>query len=518
MAKSILRSALLVMTVTMLGRVLGFIRTLFVSHAFGTSVEASAYLLAFTIPNTLFTFLPGVMNAVFIPVLKSLYAKGNHKAARALFQKMLTITTLIYMLLGLIVWIWAEPIIGVIAAGGSETLKEMAAHLLRLMSPSLLMIVLLGIFSSTLNVHYYFVLPTLGTIVNSGIVILSLVLIVPYYGIDGLAIGTTLGFAGGSLMMLPFILKERYTLMPNWSWRDEDLISIGWRFIPILLGSLLTTANEFIEKFLVSGFGDDKIAALGYARQLVQLPIAILFGAIVSPLYILLIDQIKGGHVEETRATLSRSVSVMTILFLPITVGIGIFATPLVSLLFERGAFDAHSTQITGLALLLLGLSLLPTIVKDLFTRVFYALDNTWIPVLLNVLQVLLYILFSIGLSGLIGFGSVALGWSLASIVGALLLGVILWRRIGPYLHRSFLRSFLKGSIATALMGLVVLGVDQLFPFSPILRLLLGGGIGAAFYLLLLYLLREEILLTYGGRVIQRLKQKRERKDQSPSK
>lgn len=509
MPKSIIRSALLVMAVTLLGRVMGFIRTLFVSHSFGTSLEASAYMLAFTIPNTLFTFLPGVMNAVFIPVLKSLYAQNRTIAAQKLFQKMLTVTTIVYLLLGLIIWIWAEPIIGILAAGGSEALKGLSAELLRLMTPSLLFIVLLGLFSSTLNVHYYFVLPTFGTIVNSGIVILSFLFLVPFFGIQGLAIGTTLGFAGGSLMMLPFILKEKYSLLPNWEWRDEALFTIGWRFIPILLGSFLTTMNEFIEKFLVAGFGDDKIAALGYARQLVQLPVAILFGAIVSPLYILLLDQMKGGRKEEMRHTLSRSLSIMMILFLPITVGMAILANPLVSILFERGAFDAHSTQITGWALLLLGLSLLPTIVKDLFTRVFYALDNTWIPVILNVMQVLLYILFSLLLIQRIGFGGVALGWSLASIVGAVALGMILWKYTGAFLDSSFVQASLKGGAATLLTGLLVSKIDAFFSYTPYLRLLIGGGAGGLLYLFLLFLLREENFLTYAGKLIRRRKQNR---------
>ncbi|CCQ98321.1 putative MviN-like protein [[Clostridium] ultunense Esp] len=512
MPKSIIQSALLVMIATLLGRAMGFIRTIFVSQAFGTSLEASAYMLAFTIPNTLFTFLPGVMNAVFIPVLKGLYSSGNPLRARLLFQKMLTITTLIYLLLGVFIWIWADPITSFIASGGSEALKDLSAHLLRLMTPSLLFIVLLGLFSSTLNVHYYFVLPTLGTIMNSLIVILSLFFLVPSMGINGLAIGTTLGFAGGSLMMLPFILKEKYSLRPDWRWRDEDLITIGWRFIPILLGSFLTTMNEFIEKFLVAGFGDDKIAALGYARQLVQLPIAILFGAIVSPLYILLLDQMKGGKMEETRQTLSRSVTLMTLLFLPITVGIGILAAPLVSLLFERGAFDARSTEITSIALLLLGISLLPTIVKDLFTRVFYALDNTWIPVVLNVLQILFYILLSLLLIPRMGFGAVALGWSLASLLGALLIGALLWKKIGPFLGRSYLRSLMKGVAATFMTGLMVYGIESLLiriGASSFLHLVAGGGSGLLLYLFFLFVLKEENFLTYANRLLRRRRVRR---------
>ncbi|WP_188816612.1 murein biosynthesis integral membrane protein MurJ [Calditerricola satsumensis] len=506
MATFLLRSAIVIIVLTMIGRVMGLVRSIFISHEFGTSFEVGAFYTAFTIPNLVFLFVPGAINAVFLPSLKKYIIQGKFDEARALFQKVLTVSLLIYSLFTAVAWLYADPIIAWMTPGIPVHEQKLAANLLRWMLPSNLFIVLIGLFSSTLNVHGQFGLPNFGSIVNSLIVIFSIYLFVPLLGIHGLAIGTTLGFAGAALIMLPALIRKRYSLAPNWQWRDPELKKIGERFLPILLGSLITSLNEVIEKFLTSDFGSDKIAALSYAKQIYQVPLAVFVGAFAMPIFPLLVELIKKHAWQEAKSALEKTLTYMLLLLLPTTAGLWVLGEKIVALLFQRGQFDAYSTHITTLGLIFFALGLYPLAVRDILTRAFYALENTVIPVVVGVIQIAAYVLSSLMFARYLGFSGVALGWTVGAMVNVLLLGMLLWKKIGRFVGRVYLLSSIKASVATAgmvaaLKGMLIVTDDwPLFLEVPAAILL-----GAMVYGGLLLMLKEELTVDVWIRLLKRL-------------
>jgi len=496
MGKQIIKSAFFIMIITLISRMMGLVRTIFIGQEFGTSLEASAYMLAFLIPNTIFLFLPGAINAAFIPPLKGFLAKGKTVEAQTLFQKMATVTTVIHLLAAGLLWLFAHPIIGLIAGNASLELQVLAAELLRIMIPSVVFIAFISLFSSTLNTHYYFVLPMFGPILNSGFVILSMYLFVPSYGIYGLAIGTTGGYAASALLMLPFILKEQYRFTPNWQWQDPELLKIGENMIPILFASVLSSLNEFIEKFLISDFGDDKIAAFGYARQVFQLPLAIFLGSIAIPLFVLLLDQLKKADWKAAKGTIEKALLSMMMLLVPVSIGFWLLGEQLIVVLLQRGSFDPTSTKVTSLALVLLGIALFPLAGRDIFTRTFYALENTKTPVIIGALQMVIYIGAALLLIPVMGFSGVALGFAIGASTGAFFLGFLLWRQIGAFLTKEALYTTMKIVVASTIMGIFIQmfthwGNGWNLPVFLVTAILLGGAI----YGSVLILLKESLLL-----------------------
>lgn len=494
MSKTLLKSAVFIMIITLVGRVMGLVRNIFVNYQFGTTTESSAYFLAFTIPSAIFAFVPGALNAIFIPSLKKLVIDGKREEAKQLTQKLLTLTLLLSLIICIIGWIWAEPIISFIAPESSEELKILAAHLLRWMLPSILFIMLIGVFSSTLNVHNSFVLPNVGTIINSLILIAVLFIFVPVLGIYALALGTTLGFAGAALIMLPKVYLEKYTLRPNWHWNDPELKKIGERFLPIMLGSFITSINEFIEKFLVSGYGDDKIAVLVNAKTIYQVPMAVFVTAFAMPLFPLLVEYLRHKDLENTKATIEKGLSYLLILMIPTTVGICLLSQELVSVLYQRGKFDQTSTELTAFALLFFTLGLYPLAVRDLLTRAFYALENTVIPVLAGILQILMYVVGSYLFMPLLGYAAAAMGWTVGAICNVILLWIILQRKIGNFVSRFFMMTALKALGASAVMGAALFLFQSWTPdWNRYLHLTVAILLGALVYGLMLLLFKEPL-------------------------
>lgn len=496
MAKTFLKSAVLIMIVILVGRVIGLVRGIFVGAEFGTTMEASAYRLAFTIPSTLFVFIPGALNAIFIPSLKGMITRGNELEARQLFQKVFTLSIVVTFVLALVLWIWAKPIVSFISPNSSAELLTLSADLLRWMVPSLFFIVLIGLFSSTLNVHFSFVLPNIGAIVNSIIVILVLVLFTPIYHIYALSLGTTLGFAGAALMMLPNIYKEKYSLKPNWQWRDPELRKIGERFVPIMLGSFITSINEFIEQFLISGLGDDKIATLGYAKELYQVPIAIFVAAFAMPLFPVLVEYVTKKDFKSTKQTIEKGLTYLLLLMIPTTVGMWLLSKEFVAAIYQRGAFTSYSTEMTAFALIFFALGLYPLVVRDLLTRAFYAMENTKIPVMAATVQIISYVISSLLFIPWLGFAGAAMGWTMGALINAIILWVILYKKIGSFVQITFLWSTIRAVVASLCMALFLYFYNEIAA-SWNLYLHLGTAIliGGLLYGILLMVMKEPLMM-----------------------
>lgn len=508
MARSLMHSAAWIIVVILLGRLTGLARYMFITDEFGTSFEAGAFFLAFTVPNTVFLFLPGALNAVFIPALKGKLALGEGTGARNLFRKMLTLTFLVFFLLTLAVFIWAEPFISLITRENGESVT-LAAHLLRWLLPSNLFIVGIGIFSSTLHSHHRFILANFSTVVNSAVVILSFYLLVPFWGVTGLAVGTMLGYAGAAFIMLPAVLQERYSLRPSWQWNDPELKKAGERFVPIMFGAAITSTNEFIEKFLVSGFGEDKISAIQYSKQIFQVPMAVFIGAFAMPLFPLLVEFIKKKDMSQTKATLEKGLLYLLILMIPTTAGLWILGEPIVAALFQRGAFGDDSTRITAYGLIFFALGLYPLAARDILTRAFYALENTKVPVFASILQILSYVLFSLIFMSWLGYAGAALGWSLAAVVNVAVQAILLRRKIGSFVQSRFWFSALKIAAACGGMILFLITFNRWAEtWSVYVHVPAGIVSGALVYGVLLKALKEPLVSELIKQIQKRLRPK----------
>ncbi|MCK9905405.1 polysaccharide biosynthesis C-terminal domain-containing protein, partial [Frankia sp. Cpl3] len=199
---------------------------------------------------------------------------------------------------------------------------QMTAELLQWMWPSAVFIGLTGLWSSFCNAHQHFFTPTLGTVANGAVVIVAMYLLVPYFGVNGLAIATTLGFVFACVTMIPAMRRFGYEHRISLSFKDDEAMrSMGERVVPILLGAAISQATTFLERGFASSLGDGKMAALGFANTIVQLPMAVFVGAFTLPLFPLLASYVKRGEMTLMKGVLQKGLSYLLILLLPITVG-----------------------------------------------------------------------------------------------------------------------------------------------------------------------------------------------------
>jgi len=488
---SLLTTASMIVVLTLVGRLLGFFRSVYVSSLYGTGIEADAFNIAATIPLALYLVVPGAINAVMIPTMRG-YLEGGRDTG-TLYQKTLTVVLSVFALLSLLGVLFAREAAALFGLTGEKL--ELTAEMLGWMWPSALFIGMAGLWQSVLNAHQHFFTPTLGTVANGATVLVFMYILVPLYGPAGLAIATLLGYLAAMLSMAPTLRRFGYRhrlALPERG--DEAMAGMGERVVPVLIGAVVAQATTFLERGFAESAGTGAVSALANANQIVQIPMAIFVGAFTLPLFPLLASYVKRGEMEEMKQVLQKGLSYLFVLLVPVTAGLCFYAESVIRLAFERGAFDEHSVALTAWALPFYALGLYGLASRDLLTRAFYALENTRTPVAIGVIGIGVYVAANFLLMPVLGHGGIALANAVSATSQAVLLFILLWRRIGAPVRRSFLTTVGKTLLACAVMLAGIWLAGPWLSRLPLwLYLTLGVSLGAILFGTALTLLREPL-------------------------
>ncbi|MBW4873786.1 MAG: polysaccharide biosynthesis C-terminal domain-containing protein, partial [Paeniclostridium sp.] len=261
---------------------------------------------------------------------------------------------------------------------------------------------------------------------------------------------------------IPFLKKTGYKHNLKVDVKDNNVRNIIYLIIPVFLGSYVDQINNVINRTLASTLDTGSITALNYANKLNVFAIGILVISISTIMYPILSKFASQNNMKAFKGSLIRCINLVIIIMLPIMVGMMVFATPIVSLLFEGGSFSSRDTFLTSTALLFYALGMVSFGIRDMLSRGFYSLQDTKTPVKNAVAAVFVDIVFSIILVKIMGIGGLALSTSISVTFGAILLMVALRKKIGRLGIKSSVITFLKAIIASLTMGLTV---NKLYKF-----------------------------------------------------
>ncbi|OGW11058.1 MAG: murein biosynthesis integral membrane protein MurJ [Nitrospinae bacterium RIFCSPLOWO2_12_39_15] len=480
---------------TFLGQLLGFIAEILIANNFGTNWKADAYFLALVIPTILYDLFIAGINAIFIPTY---IVKQKDGKADSLFSAVTNIAVLILSFIAVVTFLLSPYLINLIARGFSSEARELTVIITRVLLILVITMPLATIMSCRLNAHNRFALPALGKSFNFAFIIIFLTLLNNSLDIYSLPLGFIVGniFFIFSLILLSYKEGLGYSLHINM--RDPVLKEMGILFLPIIAATVVNYANILIERSVAAGFPEGSIAALNYAFRLINIPLNlfILTGmAVVLPAYS---RYVVAGDIDSLREHAYKGLRFVSFFITPVIVGMLIFRTPLVKLLFERGEFTSQSTELTSTALLFYVFGLLGLVAVTVMSRVFYALKDIKKLSVVGILIILLNIVLILSLSKAFGFAGIPLTFSITSTVHMLVLAFLLGRRLKAPLLTPMTKVFFKHLSAAAIMGLVSTGFvavtkEYAGNFSSItmsVYLLLAAMIGFASYIAISYALK----------------------------
>jgi putative peptidoglycan lipid II flippase len=359
------------------------------------------------------------------------------------------------------------------------------------MLPSVVIFGLSGLVMGILNAHQVFLLPALAPAMYSIGMILGTTLLPEVWGIRRLAFGVVAGALMHLLVQVPRLLRLRErTYRLYLGLRDKAVLEVFRLMGPRLLGVAVVQLNFIVNTIIALGQPAGSVSAITFAFSLMLMPqMAVAQSAAIASLPTFS-AQVARGELDEMRHSLASTLRAVLLLAIPASVGLILLRTPLVALLYQRGAFSARSTELVAWALLWYAAGLVGHTLVEILSRAFYALHDTRTPVIVGVIAMGLNIGFSLLFSDLfdqIGWmphGGLALANSLATALESVALLVLMGRRLkgmeGGYIWRGVGVSLL----GTGLMSAVVLGWLAVF----------GGGsravtvIGALVFGLTVYL------------------------------
>ncbi|MDI9570162.1 MAG: murein biosynthesis integral membrane protein MurJ [Pseudomonadota bacterium] len=468
--ENVAKAAGVVGLATMLSRVFGFIRDMVVAGLFGAGVVTDAFFVAFRIPNLLRRLLAeGSLTVSFVPVFTEYLKRRSREEALELADVTFTFLSALLVAVSIAGVLLAPYIVAVMAPGfvKHDAQYELTVLLTRFMFPYIFFISLVALCMGILNSLRHFAAPALSPVVLNISMILAALLLRDFFSepIFALAVGVMVGGVLQLAMQWPFLLKMGIRLRPNFRLRHPGLKRIGLLMMPAAFGAAIYQINVFIGTVLASLLPKGSVSYLYYADRIVELPLGVFAIAVGTAALPSFSDQVARGEFEDFKRTLSFSLRLILFITVPATVALLALREPILSVLFQRGAFDAAATVATAEALLYYTLGLWAFSVIRVIVSAFYSLQDAKMPMKAAIVALIVNVAASIALMGPMRHGGLALATSLASVVNVLILGFVLRRRIGSYLNRDFYRSLGKMAAASLVMWLSIMLVEAIFPW-----------------------------------------------------
>ena len=458
---------------TLLSRVLGMVREMVYGYFMGTTWVASAFLLAFQIPNLFRRLLgEGALTAAFIPIFKEKEKihgeKEMWRAANAVISGLIIFTSVV-VVVGIVAVSGALLFGGHVENGATRFTGKtlLMLQLLRVMLPYLVLVCLAAAFMGMLNARGHFFIPAMGATMLNVVMIASVLFLAPKMGLEfpkeqrlphqifALAVGVLAAGVAQAAFQLPTLARDGFRFHWVSPWRDEAVRRVVQQMLPATIGVAAFQINVVLTQGLSYWVDDYVVASFQYAVRLMELPQG-LFGISLATY---LLPTLSGLATEKNydgfRNELRQGIGYLIFTNLIASVLLVALAEPIFRLLFERGKFDAASTSEATLALMCLAPGLVAFSVVNVLARAFFALGDTRTPMKVSVFCLTLNLLLAVALVWRFKQGGLGIANSLTSLVNVALLSYALRRKLKTLNMASLRQPVLLLMLIAVVAGIV---------------------------------------------------------------
>lgn len=486
---------------TLVSRVLGFVRDTIVARIFGAGIATDAFFVAFKIPNLLRRlFAEGAFSQAFVPILAEYKSRQGHEETRLLVDSVFGLLALALVLVAVLGILTAPFVVYISAPGFTATPDrfDLTVHMLRVIFPYIVFISLVSFAGGILNTYGKFSVPAITPAILNVSFIVFAVWLTPYFNppVLALAWGVVAGGVAQLAIQIPFLAKigllPRFKLNYRHPGARRVLKLMGPAVFGVSVAQISLLLNTLFASFLATG----SVSWLYYADRLMEFPTGLLGVALGTILLPSLARHYSDKSHEEYSRLLDWGLRLTLLLALPAALALGVAAVPLISTLFRYGAFSPTDLVMTQQALVAYSVGLLGLILVKVLAPGFYARQNIRTPVKIAVTTLVATQLMNLAFIGPLKHAGLALSISLGACLNA---GLLLYhlRKQGVYQPQPGWRRFVaKIMLALAAMGAVLwwMSRDVAFwmhaPALPkLMQLLLLMAAGSAVYFGCLWLL-----------------------------
>lgn len=466
---NLLKSLAAVSSMTMISRVLGFIRDAIIARYFGAGMATDAFFVAFKLPNLLRRiFAEGAFSQAFVPILAEYKSQQGEEATRTFIAYIAGLLTLVLAIVTVIGVIAAPIIILITAPGFTEPVEkfELAALMLRITFPYIFLISLASLAGAILNTWNRFSVPAfVPTFLNLSMIGFTL-FASPYFNppILSLAVAVIVGGILQLLYQLPYLKKIGMLVLPRLNLKDSGvwrvLKQMGPAILGVSVGQISLIINTIFASFLVTG----SVSWMYYADRLMEFPSGVLGVALGTILLPSLSRSFSKGDIKQYSELLDWGLRLCFLLALPSAVALGILSKPLISTLFEYGQFTALDSEMTQQALVAYSVGLLGLMLIKVLAPGFYSRQDIRTPVKIAIMTLLLTQVMNLAFIIPLRHAGLALSISIAACFNA---GLLFWQLRKKQLFKpqaGWFAFIAKIIIAVMMMSIVLWVGCELLP------------------------------------------------------
>ncbi len=482
---SLVRSIATVSGFTLLSRLLGFARDILIAAMLGAGGMADAFFVAFKFPN-LFRrlFGEGAFSVAFIPLLAGDIEKRGIEEARDFAANALSILVVITGFLVAIIEIIMPWAMLAFAPGFSENPEKfaLAIELSRITFPYLAFISAVALMSGVLNTLHRYAAAAAAPVVLNIFMIGALLGLTPITQTPSHALAWGVLMAGvGQFVWLVIACKRAgFAIRLQIPRIDDKIKLLGKRMIPGMIGVGVYQLNLLVDTMLASMVSDGAVSWLYYADRVNQLPLGVIGIAIGTALLPTLSRQLQGKDPSVAMYSQNRGIEIALLLTLPAAIALAVMGTPIINVLFQRGAFTATETSATGMALTIFACGLPASVLVKVLAPGFFAREDTKTPIRIGIICMLLNIGMIVILMPFFGHLGIAAATAVSSWINALSLATILRKRDHLTFDDRLKRRIPRIILSSALMGLALWAAIFFFwntGYEAIWRTAVMGGI-----------------------------------------
>ncbi|BBZ31155.1 hypothetical protein MMAD_54500 [Mycolicibacterium madagascariense] len=499
---------------TLISRITGFLRILLLATILGGPL-LSAFSVSNQLPNLIAALvLEATFTAIFVPVLARA-ERDDADGGTAFVRRLLTLTTAL-LVVATVVSVAAAPLLVRLMLGGDPKVdRSLTVAFAYLLLPQIIFYGLSSVFMAILNTRNVFGPPAWAPVLNNvvGLAILGVFVVVPgelslnpvamgTAKLLVLGIGTTLGVVAQTAMVFVAVRRERISMRPLWG-LDDRIKKFGGMAAAMVLYVLISQAGLIVGNQIASHAAASGPAIYNYAWLVLQLPFGMIGVTVLTVVMPRLSRNAAADDQPAVLADLSFATRLTLLTLIPVVAFMTVAGPAIGSALFAYGNFGQVDAGYLGMALTLSAFTLLPYSMLLLQTRVFYAREQPWTPIVLIVVITAVKVIASLAaphltddpelVAGYLGFAN-GLGFLAGAVVGHVMLRANLKPPGGRMISLDVVRTILVTVAGSLLAGLVAHVVDRLLGLGTLTEH--HGGAGSILRLLVLGLIMAPIIAT----------------------
>lgn len=481
-------------------KLLGFVRELLLANYYGASYITDAYTMSMSIPNNLLAGIVGAAATAYMPVYSKKVEAEGEKAGNIFTSQIINLLLCVVGVVMVLGWIFSEPLVHLFAPGFSGATFDLTAFYLKVAFVMVFFSVTTNLLGSYLEYKSIFIAPNFLAYAQNICIIIAIIVSAKTNTPKLLIFGITTGYLVASIGKIIIAKKHGFEYSANFKF-NQPVKEILLLAIPVFIGSGASEINALVDRVLASNLKEGSVSALQYGNLFSILISSLTISIFVTIIYPRLTQAFSLNDFDRISDVSERGINLIALLMVPCTLGALVYASPVIQVVYERGAFTEAATDLTAAAFFYYSIGMAFTATRSFLDKIFFSVHDTVTPVKCSVIAVCFNIVLNLTLVKVMGHAGLALATSISQIISTLVEYFLFGKK---FKEITLLKSKRK-LLTICLFSAVSVGLSYAFYYFVgnaiwMPRMVLLGAavlIAVIIYLLLLYIFKFEELVLF---------------------